>query len=66
VQHDWDHGSLQAGRALDRQIDRPRRVRLDPVAEPAEGSVGREQGADAGGQAVEGGVPRGGGLDDRL
>ena len=42
MQHHRDHGGLQAPRALDRQIDGPRRFRLDPVAEPAQRAVGGE------------------------
>lgn len=53
VQHHRDHGGLQAGRALDWQIDRPRRFRLAPVVEPAKRPVGGERRADAGGQRIE-------------
>ena len=42
VKHHRDDGGLQAGRAFDRQIDRPRRFRLDPVAEAAQRAVGGE------------------------
>ena len=53
MQHHRDHGGLQAGRALDRQIDRARGFGLDPVAEPAQRPVGGKRCADAGGQRVE-------------
>jgi hypothetical protein len=57
VQHHWDHGGLQADRALDWQIGRAGRLRLDPVAEPAERSISRKDRADAGGERGKAGVP---------
>lgn len=57
--------AISLGRALDRQIDGPRRLRLNPVAEPAQRSIGGERRADAGDQRVEGGVT-GGALHDSL
>ena len=52
-------------RALDREVHRARRFRLDPVAEAAQRSVGGKRRADAGGQRVEGDVT-GGTLNDSL
>jgi hypothetical protein len=60
VQDDGDHCGLQARRAFDGQIDRPRSLGLDPVAEPAKRPVGREHYAeDLAGRHVEGGEQRG-------
>lgn len=39
VQHNRDNGDLWALRALDQPIDRPRRLGLNPVAEPAKRAV---------------------------
>ena len=65
MQHDRDDRGLQGRRAVDGEIDRSRRLSLDPVAGPP--SVrSRERGADAGGQRVEGRVSVRPGLDHRL
>ena len=47
---------LQCSCAVDSEIDRPWRLGFDSVVEPTEGAVGREHGADAGGERAEGGV----------
>ena len=60
-----NHRRLQAGRAFDRQIDRARRFRLDPIAEPTQRPVGRDGRADAGAEGVEGSITVGA-LNDRL
>ena len=57
MQNDRDHGGLQHRRAVNCEIDRARRYRFDPVAEPAERAVGRQRRADAGGQRIEDRVP---------
>jgi hypothetical protein len=62
---DRNHRRLQTGGTLDRQIDRARRSRLDPVAEPAQRAVGGKRRADAGAEGIEDGVT-GGALHDRL
>ena len=59
MQDDRDHRCLQAGGTFDGQIDRARRFRLDPVAEPAQSAVRRNRRADAGAERVEGGVTGG-------
>lgn len=56
MQHHWYDCGLQRRRALNRQIDRSRCLRLDPIAEAAQCAVGCNSPADAGGQRVEGGV----------
>ena len=58
MQHNRNDGRLQAGSALDGQIDQSRRFRLNPVAEAAQRAVGDNRRADAGGQYVESGVTR--------
>jgi hypothetical protein len=65
VQHDRDGGRLQRCRAIDRKLDRPWRLRLDPVAEPAERTIPGKRCADDAAQSVEGGIT-GGGLHDCL
>ena len=45
-QNHRDDGSFQAGRALDRKIDRAWSLRLDPIAEAAECAVGGQRRAD--------------------
>ena len=66
MQDDRDDRGFQRRRAVDSEVDRSRRLGLDPVAETAEGALGREQAADARGQVIEGGVPPTPRLDDRL
>ena len=54
VQDNRDDGRLQAARALDRQIQGPRRYRLDPVAESSQRTVAAESWAEAGAERIEG------------
>ncbi len=56
MQDHRDHSRRQAGRTLDRQIDRARRFPLDPVAEAAECPVSSKCRANAGAERVEGRV----------
>ena len=58
MQHHLNDGRLQAGRALDRHIDRTWRFGFDPVTEAAQHAVGGDGRADAGSQIVERGITR--------
>ena len=64
-QNHRDDGSFQAGRALDRKIDRAWSLRLDPIAEAAQRAVGSNHCVDAGAEGVKGGVTSSA-LHDRL
>jgi hypothetical protein len=65
MQDHRDHRSFQAGGTLDGQIDRPRGFCLDPVAEPTQRAVRRNDRADASADRSESRVtPRT--LDDGL
>jgi hypothetical protein len=57
VQHDRDDAGLESGRPFYGQVNRARRLSLDPVAEPAERAISRKDRADAGRERGKAGVP---------
>lgn len=59
MKDDRDHRRLQAGGTFDRQIDRTRRFRLDPVTKAAQRAVGGNRRADTGAERVESGITGG-------
>jgi hypothetical protein len=62
VKHDRNDGGFQRRRAVDGQVNRPRRLGLNPVAQAPVRPVSGENDVNAGGQCVEGGVPAVSGL----